>query len=72
MHEGDPYSMYRRKMLAILAFNATAWTSLFASAVYFALNPNFTGLAAFLASFLLSTLALYLFANKLVPDWHSR
>jgi len=59
-------------MLVILAFNATAWASLFASAVYFMLSPNLTGLAVFLASFLLSALALYLFAKKLVPNWHSR
>jgi len=72
MHKGDPYSMYRHKMLAILAFNATVWALLFASAFYFALNPNFTGLTMFLASFLLSALALYLLAKKLVPDWHSR
>jgi len=72
MHKGDPYSTYRHRMLAMLAFNATAWSSLFASAFYFALNPNLTGLAVFPASFLLSALALYLFAKRLAPDWRKR
>jgi hypothetical protein len=59
-------------MLAILALNAAASLSLAASTVYFALSPTVTGLAALLASLILSVLALYLFAKKLVPDWHSR
>jgi len=72
MHKGDPYTTYRRRILAILALNAAAWMSLAASTLYFALSTTCTGLAALLASFLFSALALYLFADKLVPDWHSR
>jgi len=72
MRRGDPYSTYRRRTLAILVFNAASWLSLTASTVYLALSPTCTSLAALLASSLLSALALYLFANMVIPDWGNR
>jgi hypothetical protein len=72
MRQGDPYSTYRRRTLVILVFNAASWLSLTASAVYFALSPTCTSLAALLASSLLSALALYLFTNMALPDWGKR
>ncbi len=72
MRLGDPYSTYRRRTLAILVFNVASWLSLAASTVYLALSPTCTGLAVFLASSISSALALYLFANRLIPDWGKR
>jgi hypothetical protein len=72
MRQGDPYSTYRRRTLVILVFNAASWLSLAASTVYLALSPTCTSLAALLASSISSMLALYLFANIVIPDWGKR